>query len=229
MVDLAATLIMKYGSLAVAGVVCLESMGLPLPGEAILIAAAVYAGKTGHLNIYEVIAAASIGAIVGDNFGYWIGREIGFRLLVRYGCYVGLSEPRIKVGQYLFQRHGGKIVFFGRFVALLRVLAAVLAGVNRMSWLRFLYRQCRRRRCLGDGVWAWRLQSWGGYRASDQACDARARRRRSCRVDRLGAVSACARRSRGRSGARSSWAAHQANHQACTTVAGLIAPGLDSP
>lgn len=69
MVDLAATLIMKYGSHAVAGVVCLESMGLPLPGEAILIAAAVYAGKTGHLNIYEVIAAASIGAIVGDNFG----------------------------------------------------------------------------------------------------------------------------------------------------------------
>ena len=149
MVDLAATLIMKYGSLAVAGVVCLESMGLPLPGEAILIAAAVYAGKTGHLNIYEVIAAASIGAIVGDNFGYWIGREIGFRLLVRYGCYVGLSEPRIKVGQYLFQRHGGKIVFFGRFVALLRVLAAVLAGVNRMSWLRFFIANA-----AGAVVWA---------------------------------------------------------------------------
>ena len=149
MVDLAATLIMKYGSLAVAGVVCLESMGLPLPGEAILIAAAVYAGKTGHLNIYEVIAAASIGAIVGDNFGYWIGREIGFRLLVRYGCYVGLTEPRIKVGQYLFQRHGGKIVFFGRFVALLRVLAAVLAGVNRMSWLRFFIANA-----AGAVVWA---------------------------------------------------------------------------
>jgi len=149
MVDLAATLIMKYGSLAVAGVVCLESMGLPLPGEAILIAAAVYVGKTGHLNIYEVIATASIGAIVGDNFGYWIGREIGFRLLVRYGCYVGLTEPRIKVGQYLFQRHGGKIVFFGRFVALLRVLAAVLAGVNRMSWLRFFIANA-----AGAVVWA---------------------------------------------------------------------------
>lgn len=132
-----ATLIMKYGSFAVAVVVCLESMGLPLPGEAILIAAAIYAGKTGQLGIYQVIAAAAAGAIIGDNIGYWIGREIGFRLLVRYGSYVGLTEPRIKVGQYLFQRHGGKIVFFGRFIALLRVLAALLAGINRMSWLRF--------------------------------------------------------------------------------------------
>lgn len=70
-------------------------------------------------------------------------------MLVRYGCYVGLSEPRIKVGQYLFQRHGGKIVFFGRFVALLRVLAAVLAGVNRMSWLRFFIANA-----AGAVVWA---------------------------------------------------------------------------
>src|SRR5262249_56588606 len=83
------TLIMKYGSFAVAGVVCLESMGLPLPGEAILVAAAIYAGKTGDLNIVEVIAAAAGGAMVGDNIGYWIGREIGFRLLVRYGSHVG--------------------------------------------------------------------------------------------------------------------------------------------
>jgi membrane protein DedA with SNARE-associated domain len=131
------TLITKYGSFAVAGVVCLESMGLPLPGEAMLIAAAIYAGKTGGLGIVEVIAAASIGAIVGDNIGYWIGRQFGFPILVRFGHYVGLTEPRIKVGQYLFMQHGGKIVFFGRFVALLRVLAALLAGVNRMSWPRF--------------------------------------------------------------------------------------------
>jgi membrane protein DedA with SNARE-associated domain len=102
-----------------------------------LIAAAIYAGKTGGLGIVEVIAAASIGAIVGDNIGYWIGRQFGFPILVRFGHYVGLTEPRIKVGQYLFMQHGGKIVFFGRFVALLRVLAALLAGVNRMSWPRF--------------------------------------------------------------------------------------------
>jgi len=132
-----ATLLTKYGSFAVAGVVCLESMGLPLPGEAILIAAGIYAGKTGGLNIVEAIAAAAAGAIVGDNIGYWIGREIGFPVLLRYGRYIGLTEPRIKLGQYLFMQHGGKIVFFGRFVALLRALAALLAGVNRMSWPRF--------------------------------------------------------------------------------------------
>ena len=131
------TLVTKYGSFAVAVVVGLESMGLPLPGEAILIAASIYAGKTHGLNIAEVIAAAAAGAIVGDNIGYWIGRKIGFPLLVRYGRYVGLSEQRIKLGQYLFMQHGGKIVFFGRFVAILRVLAALLAGVNRMSWPRF--------------------------------------------------------------------------------------------
>jgi membrane protein DedA with SNARE-associated domain len=132
------TLIAKYGLLAVAGVVGLESMGLPLPGEAVLIAAAIYAGKTGQLSIWGVIAAASSGAILGDNVGFWIGREIGFHVLIRYGSYIGLTEPQIKVGQYLFQRHGGKIVFFGRFIAFLRILAALLAGINRMSWPRFL-------------------------------------------------------------------------------------------
>jgi membrane protein DedA with SNARE-associated domain len=113
-------------------------MGLPFPGETTLIAAALLAGKTHSLNIWAVIASASAGAIIGDNLGYWIGREFGFRLVRRYGHYIGLSESRIKLGEYLFQRHGGKIVFFGRFVALLRSLAAVLAGVNQMNWPRFV-------------------------------------------------------------------------------------------
>ena len=110
------SLITKFGYLAVAAIVGLESVGLPLPGEATLIAAAVYAGTTQRLNIWLVIACTSLGAIVGDNLGFWIGRELGFRLLIRWGSYVGLPESRIKVGQYLFQLHGGKIVFFGRFL-----------------------------------------------------------------------------------------------------------------
>lgn len=77
-------------------------------------------------------------AIIGDNIGYLIGRSIGIRLLARYGKYVRLNETRLKVGQYLFLRHGGKVVYFGRFVALLRTYAALLAGANRMNWLRFL-------------------------------------------------------------------------------------------
>jgi membrane protein DedA with SNARE-associated domain len=98
----------------------------------------LYAGKTQALNIWVLIAFASMGAIVGDNIGYWIGREFGFRVLLRYGSYIGLTESRIKLGQYLFQRHGGKIVFFGRFIALLRSLAALMAGLNQMSWPRFV-------------------------------------------------------------------------------------------
>jgi membrane protein DedA with SNARE-associated domain len=129
----------EYGYWGVAFAIGLESMGVPIPGETALVAAALYAGKTQALNIWVLIAFASAGAIVGDTMGYWIGREIGFRVLMRYGSYIGLSESRIKLGQYLFQRHGGKIVFFGRFITLLRTLAALLAGVNQMSWPRFLF------------------------------------------------------------------------------------------
>jgi membrane protein DedA with SNARE-associated domain len=134
----AASWITAYGYWAVAAVVALESMGLPMPGEATLIAAAILAGTAHALDIWFVVAAAAAGAILGDNVGFLVGREIGFRLLVRYGGYIGLTEARIKLGQYLFLRHGGKVVFFGRFVAVLRVLAAFLAGVNCMSWPRFL-------------------------------------------------------------------------------------------
>lgn len=128
----------KYGYLGVALAIGLESMGVPVPGETALVAAALYAGKTHALNVWVLIAFASAGAILGDNIGYWIGREIGFRVLLRYGSYIGLTESRIKLGEYLFQRHGGKIVFFGRFIALLRSLSALLAGLNQMSWPRFV-------------------------------------------------------------------------------------------
>ncbi len=128
----------QYGYGAVALAVGIESIGIPFPGETMLIAAAVYAGSTHQLSVTLVVVAAAAGAIMGDNIGFWIGREFGFRFLLRYGRYVRVTEPRIKLGQYLFLRHGGKVVFFGRFVAVLRALAAALAGTNRMSWLRFL-------------------------------------------------------------------------------------------
>ncbi len=133
-----AHLIALYGYWAVAVVVGLESMGIPLPGETILVAAAAYAGATHNLDIAFVVLAAAGGAIVGDSIGFWIGREIGLHLLPRYGYRIGLTEERLKLGQYLFLRHGGKVVFFGRFVAILRTMAAFLAGANQMSWPRFL-------------------------------------------------------------------------------------------
>jgi membrane protein DedA with SNARE-associated domain len=130
-------LVAQYGLLAVFVIVALESAGLPLPGETALVTAAIFAGR-GTLNIEAVIACAATAAILGDNGGYWVGRELGFPLLYRYGRVLRIDEGRLKVAQYLFLRHGGKIVFFGRFVAILRTFAAFLSGVNRLSWPRFL-------------------------------------------------------------------------------------------
>ena len=131
-------LVHHYGYLAVLFFVALESAGIPMPGETVLISAAIFAGA-GALNIFLVIACAAIAAIVGDNAGYWVGREFGFPLIYKYGAALKLDEGRLKVGQYLFLRHGGKIVFFGRFVAVLRAFAAFLAGVNCLPWPRFLF------------------------------------------------------------------------------------------
>ena len=85
----------------------------------------------------------------GDNAGFWVGRHYGYGLLVRHGERVGLTARRIKLGQFVFNRHGGKVVFFGRFIALLRVLAALLAGVNCMRWWRFLFFNA-----VGGATWA---------------------------------------------------------------------------
>ena len=126
-----------YGYGAVGGVVALEGMGIPLPGETALIAAAILAGTDHVFDIWFVTAAAAAGAIIGDNVGFWVGREFGYRLLIRYGSYVRVTVPRIKLGQYLFLRYGGRVVFFGRFVAILRVLGSLLAGTNRLEWVRF--------------------------------------------------------------------------------------------
>jgi len=132
-------LISTHGYWAIALVVGLESMGIPLPGETMLVLAAIYAAADPSLNIWLVIAAAAVGSIMGDNAGYWIGHRYAYAAVVRYGHRLGLTETRIKIGQYLFRKHGAKVVFLGRFVALLRILAAFLAGVNRMPWRDFLW------------------------------------------------------------------------------------------
>src|SRR5438094_9681092 len=119
-------------------IVGLESMGVPLPGETTLIAAALYTGATHNLSIVGVVIAASAGAIIGDNLGYLLGHWGGYRLLIRYGRFVRLSEKRIKLARYLFFRYGAEVVFFGRFTAILRTYAAFLAGTTRMPWRRFL-------------------------------------------------------------------------------------------
>ena len=128
----------QYGYAVVGLGVMLEATGLPLPGESLMIAAALYAAATHRLDIFVIVPVAAIGAIVGDQIGYFIGRSIGFRVLARFGRKVGLSEERLELGRYLFRRYGGRVVFLGRFVAVLRTFVALLAGANQMAWHSFL-------------------------------------------------------------------------------------------
>jgi membrane protein DedA with SNARE-associated domain len=130
-------LLSQYGYAAVFAFVMVESLGVPFPGETMLITAALYAGTTHNLSVWLIWAFAAAGAIIGDNIGFAVGWWGGFRLLVRYGPKIRLNEAKLKVGRLIFAEHGGKVVFFGRFVSILRTYAAFLAGVNRMHWLRF--------------------------------------------------------------------------------------------
>jgi membrane protein DedA with SNARE-associated domain len=150
-------IVSQYGYWGVGLIVGLESMGIPLPGETVLVLAAVYAAANNDLTITGVVLAATIGSIIGDNFGYLIGRKYGYPLLLKHGKKINMSEDRIKLGQYLFMSYGGKIVFFGRFIALLRILAAFLAGVNRMPWWTFLFANAS-----GAILWA-SVFGFGGY------------------------------------------------------------------
>ena len=132
------SLITHYGYLAIFLLVAVESLGIPLPGETALITAGIYAGHTHRLNPWLIFVVAAAGAIIGDNIGYWIGDKGGYRLALRYGPKVRLDERKLKIARYLFDTHGPEVVFFGRFISLLRIYAAFLAGTSRMRWRKFL-------------------------------------------------------------------------------------------
>jgi len=131
-------LVDTYGYWAVFVLVGAESLGVPLPGETALIVAGTYAGHTHRLSPWLIFAVAAAAAIIGDNIGFWIGDKGGYRLARRYGSKVRLDERKLKIARYLFDQHGAKVVFFGRFVSVLRTYAAFLAGTSRMRWRRFL-------------------------------------------------------------------------------------------
>ena len=124
--------------LVVGLVIGVESMGVPLPGETTLIAAALLASQ-GEVNIYFVIGSAAAGAIIGDSVGYYIGRKAGRSLFERLGRrFHHFSEERIVRAEKYFHKYGVWTVFFGRFVALLRIFAGPMAGMLRMHYPRFL-------------------------------------------------------------------------------------------
>ena len=150
-------------------VVMIESFGVPLPGETALILFGVLASQ-GHYNIAVVIAVAAAGAIVGDNLGYWIiGRWGGRALFRRWGWLRRYSDRVLPRAEELMAKHGGKTVFFGRFITVLRYTAAWVAGLGRMHWVTFLFWNA-----AGGIAWA-TLVGLVAYYGGQSAADAIAR------------------------------------------------------
>jgi len=127
----------QWAMLLMFALLTLESFGLPVPGETALIACSVLASQ-GTLSIVAVAIVGVLAAIVGDNLGYWAARKGGRRLLTRHRLTRPYAEKYLPRGERFFAKHGGKAVFLGRFVAVLRVTAAWVAGISHMRWWRFL-------------------------------------------------------------------------------------------
>lgn len=142
------SLIAQYGYLIVLFGVMLESIGIPLPGETILIAAGILVQR-GSLDLGDAILFGILGAVVGDQIGYWIGRSGGRPFILRWGRYVLITPERLSRAEAFFARHGGKAVFFARFLSGLRVFGALVAGISRMRWRTFLVYNA-----LGGATWA---------------------------------------------------------------------------
>jgi membrane protein DedA with SNARE-associated domain len=141
-------LIERYGYLIVFLGVMLEGVGIPLPGETVLMAAGALAHR-GHLTLWEAMAWGSLGAVIGGQLGYCIGRFGGRPFVQRWGRYVFITPERLRRAERFFEKHGGKAVFLSRFITGLRVFGAFVAGMSRMSWGTFTIYSV-----LGGVVWA---------------------------------------------------------------------------
>src|SRR5215213_106121 len=142
------TLISHYGYLVILFGVMAESTGVPLPGETILLASGVLV-QQGHLDLGDAIVFGILGAVIGDQIGYWVGREGGRPFVLRWGRYVLITPERLARAEAFFERHGGKAVFLARFFSGLRVFGALVAGISRMRWGTFILYNA-----LGGAVWA---------------------------------------------------------------------------
>jgi membrane protein DedA with SNARE-associated domain len=145
--------VMKYGYGAVFFGLLLEDFGLPVPGEGLLIAGALFA-SLGDFNIFLILLCALLGAVIGDNIGYAIGHFGGRKAAIRYGRFVFFTELRFRKLESFFDRHGGKIVSVARFFEGLRQFNGIVAGTGNMAWRRFLLFNI-----LGAVVW---VGFWGG-------------------------------------------------------------------
>ena len=138
----------NVGYAAVFALIAVETMGIPVPAETALIAAALLAHDH-QMDVATLTVIAATAAILGDNVGFAIGRKVGRRVLLAPGPFERHRRRVIEVGEPFFERHGPKAVFLGRWVAGLRITSAWLAGVNRMSWPTFLFWNA-----LGGICWA---------------------------------------------------------------------------
>jgi membrane protein DedA with SNARE-associated domain len=154
-------LLQTYTYPALLGLVLLESLGIPLPGEIALVTAAAFASR-GSISIEIVIFLAALGAAVGGVLGYWIGNKGGLALIGRYGGYVGVRQSHIDRVHMFFERNGAKTILFGRFVAVLRTWASVVAGAACMSFRRFVLYNT-----LSSIVWATVFGLLGFYFGKD--------------------------------------------------------------
>ena len=154
-------LLQSYTYPVLVALVLLESLGIPLPGEIALVTAAAYA-SLGHISIVVVIILAALSAIVGGILGYWIGIKGGLPLVVRYGGYIGIRKSHIERTHAFFERNGAKTILFGRFIAILRTWAAVVAGAACMSFKKFVTYTS-----IGSIVWAIVFGSLGYFFGRD--------------------------------------------------------------
>ena len=159
-------LLIDYGLVLLFLLIAMESAGVPLPGETALIAAAVLARpEHHHYSLFTVIVVAAAAAIVGDNVGYWLGRVGGRKLIARYELVRRYADRALPPSERFFKRHGGKTIFLARFIAVLRVTAAWLAGISRMRWWQFFAWNA-----AGGIVWATGvalLAYWAGRAVAD--------------------------------------------------------------
>lgn len=140
-------LIDRYGYLIVFLGVMMESAGVPLPGETVLLLSGALAHQ-GVLDFVPVLVVGALGAVIGDQLGYWAGRLGGRPSVLRWGRYILITPERLERAEAFFDRYGGRAVFLARFVSGLRIFGALVAGTSRMPWGRFIFFNA-----LGASVW----------------------------------------------------------------------------
>lgn len=147
-------LVEHYGYVTVLVAVFVEGMGIPSPGGIVLVAVAAYAATTQELSIVVILGIAMLSGIAGSLCGYWVAARLGYRLLLHYGPYVGLTERRVKTAKYVCDTYGGLAVLFGRIVAQWII---PLVGVVHMAWDRVVPNVV-----VGSVIWTL-LFGVGGY------------------------------------------------------------------